>query len=138
MDKKELSETLAKHLKVYVDDPSKRNVDKNNNCKYSPETTGNTNSPGCFVGSFLSLELANKIDKEYHGEIGVDGIINYLGNDCPKIILDNQNLMSNFQILHDYKNNFTTPKGLSVEGKSRLKYIIRNYNLDIEPFKEFL
>jgi hypothetical protein len=137
----ELSKTLAKHLKVYIDDPSKRNVQNPENedlgCRYGTKSTGNINSPGCFVGSFLPKELADKAD-DNKKDMSVTELIKLLGEECPEIITDNISLMIDFQRLHDCSYFFNKDKNLSDEGKNYLSRIIEKYKLDLKPFKKFL
>lgn len=136
---KSLSEQLADNLAYYVNDPSKRCVVMTS-CYYSGKTA-NIDSEGCFVGRLLTPEDRLKADEGLtFGATGVSSLCNReeeLGITIPNIIKENQRLMRNFQFLHDNDTNWDD-KGLTNEGKTTLKMIIHDYELEEKYFEKFL
>lgn len=143
---KTLSEQLADNLTYFVNDTSKRCVDRLGSCFYSGESIKHTgkDTEGCFVGRLLTPKdriTADKLlDGIAEGEIAVYGLVRHadeIGITIPKIILDNLPVMSKFQFLHD-TIDFWNDKGLSERGKALLATIIKDYDLEEKYFEKFL
>ncbi len=136
---KSLSEQLADNLAYYVNDTSKRC--KNNTSCYYSGVTAKKDSEGCFVGRLLTPEDRIKADNRLtFGASGVNSLCNLaedLGITIPDIIKDNVRLMGVFQSLHD-RNEYWTKTGLSEEGKTSLKMIIDDFELEVKYFEKFL
>lgn len=136
---KSLSEQLADNLAYYVNDTNKR-CTIGANCYYSGESA-KKDSEGCFVGRLLSPEDRLKADKGLTpGATGVSSLCkkeDILGITIPNIIKENQQLMRNFQFLHDIGENWDD-KGLTNEGKTTLKMIIHDFELEEKYFEKFL
>lgn len=136
---KTLSEQLADNLAYYVNDTTKR-CTNGEHCYYSGETA-KKDSEGCFVGRLLTPEDRLKADKELASGIsGVEALCGRaleLGITIPKIISENKTLVRQFQSLHDNDENWIET-GLSINGKSKLKYLITQYILEEKYFEKYL
>jgi hypothetical protein len=136
---KSLSEQLADNLAYYVNDTSKRC--KNDTSCYYSGVTAKKDSEGCFVGRLLTPEDRIKADKGLtFGASGVNSLCNKaenLGITIPDIIKDNEKIMSNFQKFHD-SDEYWTETGLTNEGKTTLKMIINDFELEVKYFEKFL
>ena len=136
---KSLSEKLADNLAYYVNDTNKR-CKNDTSCYYSGETA-KKDSEGCFVGRFLTPEDRIKADNGLtFGASGVSTLkmrSGELGITIPQIIQDNVKLMGKFQSLHDL-NEYWTETGLTNEGKTTLKMIINDFELEVKYFEKFL
>jgi hypothetical protein len=136
---KSLSEKLADNLAYYVNDTSKR-CKNDKGCYYSGETA-KKDSEGCFVGRLLTPEDRIKADKGLtFGASGLNSLCNKaedLGITIPDIIKDNEKIMSNFQKFHD-SDEYWTETGLTNEGKTTLKMILNDFELEVKYFEKFL
>lgn len=135
--KKSLSQKLADNLDYFVSNPKRRCFLGVYGCKYHGETLG-IKTKGCFIGALLPVATRRMLDE--NKVTNIFNVIEYCKENnikLPKMITDNRNLMSYFQLLHD-ANHFWNENGLSNEGISELNFIINEYNLDREPFEKFL
>ena len=135
--KKTLSEKLAENLEYFISKSSRRCISPNGLCKYHGKTLG-IKTKGCFIGALLPAKTREILDIEHENEDIID-IIKFKKPTfkLPKMITQNQSLMRTFQELHD-DNIYWDKRGLSTYGVNELKSIIRNYNLDEEPFNKLL
>ena len=141
MTKQEISKTLADNLEFYVNDPSKRCIE-GGKCMYSGKTLG-LDTPGCFVGKLLPLEIREYLDS---GNDVIAWSLNTFNkveskfSNLPKIFTkDNVLLITYFQQLHD-TNSHWDKEGLSLKGKLFLNRILGNFKdvLIKSDFKKFL
>lgn len=133
-----LSKKLADNLLYYHNNPEKRCHDSEmGTCRYSGKTFG-LDTPGCFIGRLLpakNRELLDKMDFGSFQDVEISG--GRVIKNFPKYMLDNVDLMTKFQSLHDNPNNWSII-GLNEDGKDKLKSIIKQFNLVEEDFNPIL
>lgn len=134
--KKTLSQKLADNLQHFTDNPNNRCMNKDN-CYYSGATIGREDIEGCFIGKLLKPEVRLEIDAM--GGMSLSCVIHGKGKDIklPVFITKNEDVLSEFQSLHDRSNNWTE-KGLSKNGVNELDKIIINHKLDAKAFDKCL
>ncbi len=109
-------------LEYYSTDVSRRNIDDDRNCLYSPL---NKNSDGCAIGRFMK-----KTDSAFLDKNKIGSIITVFNKYPERIPLWMKSLGIDFlnviQLLHD-ENDYWNEKGLSPDGKIRVDTIKRIY-----------
>ncbi len=99
-------------------------------CRYSPITLGlEGTSEGCAIGRLLDPDLARQID-EKEGAITIEELVEtkYSLPDWMKQM--SPAFLSRIQGLHDSDFNWNE-SGLSEVGKSRVQFICRDYNIEL-------
>lgn len=131
-------ELLLDMLEYYSEDKNRRCIN-GTTCVYSPETAGLEGvSEGCAVGRLLPPEVSKYIDDEY-GEIGICELVDepFSTDEIAKAIEKKSNILYKMQLLHDDNNNWSD-QGLTMKGKSKVEFIIADFNMDRNKFLKFL
>ena len=138
MKTKNLSKKLAENLGYFVGADKRCRTDEG--CFYSGKTI-NKDTKGCFIGALLPQKTRDWADNLNQSDGSSVDVLIILAESCdiklPKIITENRILMGQFQELHDSCSNWSD-NVLSSDGKRMLKGIIKNNDLDREPFEKFL
>ena len=135
---KTLEQIIVEGLEYYCEDTSRRCTSTEGTCFYSGESIGKPEIEGCFIGRMLTPEQRLEWDKAaeetgYDNSIAISDWEKYKVSPPPQIIEDNLNLFQALQDFHDSAFNWNKT-GLTHIGITRLNIIIKNYNLNKEPF----
>lgn len=130
---KTMSQQVAQVLGFYIQDPVNRRSVNRSKCYYSPANL----SPGCFVGVFIEdKSLCNKLDAS-------SNIIGCLAeefyDEMPLVILDNLDLFSDLQQVHDNGTGAYWSAEKVWTGQQALRKLIDRHDiLDAKDFVEYL
>lgn len=128
---------LLDTVEYYSTDTNRRCVSSNNGgCKYSPVNAHKEGiSEGCAIGRHLSPELQLKLDNRVGGtSVAYDGIFEQLPEWMKELT---QDFLRKIQSLHD-SDEYWNEKGLSLNGKEKLKEIIIRFSLKEELFEKYI
>lgn len=122
-------EFLLDTIQYYSEDVSRRCV-QGNKCTYSGKTL-DKNSDGCAIGRWLPEEV--KLDVDAIGDVPVTKEVVF--EKLPDWMKEfGKSFLLDIQDLHDY-NNLWNSSGLNDQGKSKVNYIITNYELNISKYE---
>jgi hypothetical protein len=148
MKLEKLSKKLAKHLKYYTDDPSKRCKTSNGGCRYSGVTL-DLDTKGCMIGSMLTAKDRLVLDQLDLGGSSIKAILTDFDDiiegfktyrhvcskheklkdvAIPKWMFSHKVILQNFQNLHDIDLHWVFHNGKAIrfgeQGKRFLNRII--------------
>ena len=131
-------EFLADLVHFYGSDPSRRAVNSNGSCVYSPIKTRSRDSPGCAIGRYLICDLKTK--KKFDDKALTWNIVVSQNPDL-KLLPDWMEkypvrFLRQCQMLHDDNNNWK--KGNELPLQRLIHEIIRDFELSREAYEEAL